>query len=399
MEVEKLWTKNFIIISIINLLLTTVIFLLLVTIAPYSVEKLDASTSLAGLISGIFIIGVLMGRLITGRFIQSIGSRKILFIGLFAFIFTTALYFIALNIPLLLITRLVHGFTLGIASTATGTIVAQIIPVARRGEGIGFFSLSSILATAIGPFLGILFLQLFSSYNVIFLLNLVLASSCLLIALMVKTSSVITSHKKDENQKKGVSIRDYLEFKTIPISIVAMLAGFSFSGIMSFISFYTEEIGLVKVGSIFFVIYATVILLSRPFTGRIMDQKGANIIIYPCLTLYAIGMLLFSQAQHGYTILLAAVLIGLGYGNFHSIAQAIAIKKVPVHRLGLATSTYFIFFDLGLGIGPYLIGSLVTITGYRGVYLTMVMVILLSIVLYYFLHGRKEKTLNHALSS
>jgi MFS family permease len=100
-------------------------------------------------------------------------------------------------------------------------------------------------------------------------------------------------------------------------------------------------------------------------------------------------MLLFSQANHGITLLLAGAMIGLGYGNFISCAQAISIKEVPPHRLGLATSTFFIFVDLGFGIGPYLLGSLVPFTGYRGLYLTMVVVILASIVLYYFLHRRK----------
>jgi MFS family permease len=81
--------------------------------------------------------------------------------------------------------------------------------------------------------------------------------------------------------------------------------------------------------------------------------------------------------------------MGLGYGNFLSCAQAISIKAIPHHRLGLATSTYFIFWELGFGVGPYLLGFLVPFTGYRGLYLMMVVMIIASIVLYYFLHGRK----------
>ncbi len=87
-------------------------------------------------------------------------------------------------------------------------------------------------------------------------------------------------------------------------------------------------------------------------------MKGANIVVYPCLFIFAIGMLLFSQADHGITLLLAGAIIGLGYGNFLSCAQAISIKEAPPHRLGLATATYFIFLDVGFGIGPYLFGFL-----------------------------------------
>jgi MFS family permease len=152
---------------------------------------------------------------------------------------------------------------------------------------------------------------------------------------------------------------------------------------------YTKQIRLEEAASFYFLVFAVTISLSRPFSGRLFDVKGANYVVYPCLAMYAIGMLLFSQASQGITLLSAGMIIGLGYGNFISCAQAISIKAVPPHRLGLATSTFFIFVDLGFGIGPYVLGFLVPFTGFRGLYLTMVFVILATIVLYHFLHGRR----------
>ena len=103
-------------------------------------------------------------------------------------------------------------------------------------------------------------------------------------------------------------------------------------------------------------------------------------------------MLLFSQANHGITLLLAGAMFGLGYGNYMSCSQAIAIQLTEPHRYGLAISTFFIFFDLGLGVGPFLLGFLVPFTGFRGLYLLMVVVILAGIVLYHFLQGRNVLT-------
>ena len=154
-------------------------------------------------------------------------------------------------------------------------------------------------------------------------------------------------------------------------------------------SLYSKQIHLVEAASLFFLVYAITSLVSRPFAGRLLDVKGANFVVYPCLFIFSIGMLLFSQANHGITLLLAGAIIGLGYGNFLSCAQAISIKEIPSHRLGLATSTFFIFIDLGFGVGPYLLGLLVPFTGYRGLYLMMTIVALATIPLYYFLHGRK----------
>ncbi|RKJ47353.1 MFS transporter, partial [Butyricicoccus sp. 1XD8-22] len=111
------------------------------------------------LVTGIFIIGTLIGRLVIGSSIDKIGRKKTLFIGLILYVITTSMYFIQVDINFLLITRLLHGITLGVASTATGTIVAQIIPTTRKGEGIGYYSMSATLATAIGPFIGLLMSQ------------------------------------------------------------------------------------------------------------------------------------------------------------------------------------------------------------------------------------------------
>ncbi|MER2010056.1 MAG: MFS transporter, partial [Psychrobacillus sp.] len=134
-------------------------------------------------------------------------------------------------------------------------------------------------------------------------------------------------------------------------------------------------------------------IFSRPFTGKLMDTRGANIVTYPGLVLFAIGMFLFSQATAGWMLLLAAALIGIGYGNFNSIAQSVAVKVTPPHRFGLATSTYFILYDIGLGVGPFLLGFVVPYSGYRPIFLSMVFLILICIPIYYLLHGRRDKEL------
>jgi MFS family permease len=391
MQKDKLWTKDFIIVSLINFMLTLVFFLLMVTIAPYAVEEFHASTSSAGLISSIFIIGALIGRLITGRYIQNVGSKKVMMIGLILVIITTGLYFAAISIPLLMINRLFHGIAVGIASTATGTIIAQIIPSTRRGEGIGYFSMSAILATSIGPFVGILLSQVVD-FKMIFLLNLIISVMILLVAFIVNAPTPLSTNAQVKKEK-GFMLSNFLELKAIPISIVVLTVGFGYSSVLSFITFYAKDIHLVEAASFFYLVYAIVILLSRPFSGPLMDAKGANIIIYPCLFIFAIGMYLLSQAEHGFTLLLASAIIGLGFGNFQSVAQTICIKVTETHRLGLATSTYYVFYDLGLGVGPYLIGFLIPVIGFRHLYVMMVFVILASIVLYYFLHGKKDKEL------
>lgn len=390
MNKEKLFTKEFIIISTINFLATLIFFLLMVTIAPYAKTEFNAATSTAGLVSSIFIIGSLFGRLGAGRFISQLGTKKVLWIGLITFSITSALYFAAFNIGILLVNRLLQGIAVGLIGTATGTMIAHILPATRKGEGIGYFSLSAVLATAIGPFIGILLMKIENGFQVMFGMNLVLSIVCIVFYALVKLNVPVlkTASKKEE---KGSLFSQFIEPKAVPISFIALIVGFSYSGVMSFLSFYAEEINLVGAASYFFLVYAIIIILSRPFTGKMMDMRGPNIIVYPCLALFAVGMLLFSQASAGWMLLLAAAFIGFGYGNFNSIAQTIAVKVTPPHRFGLATATYFIMFDIGLGFGPYILGFIAPVTGYRTIFFWMVAVIVVCLPLYYFLYGKKEK--------
>lgn len=99
----KLWTKDFTIVSTANFFLYLVFYLLLVTMAAYAVDQLNASESqAAGLVTGIFIIGTLIGRLFLGRLITTIGNKKMLYFGLIFFIITSLLYFVESGITFLL---------------------------------------------------------------------------------------------------------------------------------------------------------------------------------------------------------------------------------------------------------------------------------------------------------
>ncbi|WP_370223295.1 MFS transporter [Cytobacillus sp.] len=394
----KLWTKDFIIVSSVNFFLTLIFYLLMVTIAVFAVGYYSATTSQAGLVTGIFIIGTLIGRLYIGRAIDNIGRKKTLFIGLIFFTLTTLLYFVNAGIAFLLTTRFIHGIALGVASTATGTIAAQIIPAARKGEGIGYFSMSTTLATAVGPFIGLLMMQKVS-FQLIFAFCLAIGIIALITSFFLYVPATETSGVK----KQGFQISSFIEPKAVPIAFITLAIAFGYSGVLSFINFYAIEVDLVKAASFFFLIYSAAVLVSRPFTGRLMDLKGANYVMYPAFILFAAGMFVLSTANSSFTLLLAGALIGLGFGNMQSCTQAVAVKLTPAHRMGLATSTFFIFLDAGLGFGPYLLGFIIPITGYGSLYGIMAIFVLLSAILYYFLHGKKEsaalKKLNTSVSA
>lgn len=380
MTTNKIWTKDFINLSAMNFFLILVYFLLNATITTYAVSEFDATTEESGLIAGIFIIGALVGRIITGRLVL---SKKILMFGLFFFILTVLLYFLNLGIYFLMLTRFLNGISVGIATTVVGTVVALVIPNSRRGEGISYFAVSTALATGIGPFIGLLFTQN-GNYNLIFVFSLVLGCIILGTSFILNVPQV----PRESNVEKRSLFSTFIDYKTIPIAIILFIMTFSFSSILSYINLYATELNLVNTASFFFMVYTASVLISRPFTGRFVDRKGANIIMYPAIVLFGLGMILLSFTKSSMTLLLSGVMVGLGFGNMASITQTLAINQATPQRVGLATATYMIFY-LGNGFGPTVLGAIIPFTGYSGMYQILAVIIFLSLFLYYFLHGKK----------
>ncbi|MCG5104856.1 MFS transporter [Oceanobacillus alkalisoli] len=386
---EKLWTKDFIMVSTTNFLLFVSFYILMVTLAMYSIEQFNVSGSIAGLASSIFVLGAVLVRPVAGNLIATVGRKKLLIFGLALFLVMALVYFPVNTIAWMLLIRFVHGFAFGITTTATGTIAVDVIPPSRRGEGLGYFATSNNLAMAIGPFVGLITLQ-YLSQDMIFVITTGMSIIALVTALFMNVPEIESKYLEKEKRQKRFKLSDYFEGSALPISIFMLIVGVANSSILSFISTYAVEINLVDAASFFFVMYAVFLLLSRPVTGRMYDEKGENSVMYPSIALFGIGLVILSQASNGIFLLIAGAIIGVGFGTLQSSAQTIAVSTVPHQRVGLATATFFTFYDLGMGIGPFLLGYLIRVTGFRGLYLAMSVIAFLALPIYYFLHGRKK---------
>ena len=159
MSNSKLWTKDFLLGTFINFFLLFNYYLLMVIITAYSIEHFHVSHSIAGLTASIFIIGALVARFFSGKWIEQIGRKKMLLSGVLIELIMSITYFFINGIESLFIIRTLHGMAYGMASTAISTIVTSIVPKDRQGEGIGYYMLSITMGSAVGPFLGIFLIQ------------------------------------------------------------------------------------------------------------------------------------------------------------------------------------------------------------------------------------------------
>ena len=387
MSKPKLWTKDFISISFSNFFLFLAFYILLVTLPSYALDELHTSSSVAGLMTTIFLLSAIVSRPLAGQWLERAGNKKVLLTALVIFAGSSLLYFFPQTITGYLVVRLLHGIGFGMATTAVGTIVADIIPSSRRGEGMGYFVMSTNMAMVIGPFIGLLAIQQWGS-RILFILSVIVAIGSLVTGLSVKhTKSEVPSSIE---VLSSFSFRSLFEASAVPIAIVGGFMGIVYSALLSFVSIYASEIHLESIASLFFVVYAIVLLASRPFTGKWLDQYGPNVISFPCIALFAVGMFILSQSHSAVTFLLSAGMIGLGWGTLFPTFQTIAIQDAEPRKRGLATATFLSIYDTGIALGSLIVGIIAVKMEYSTLYFFCSFYILIGAVLYYFLHTRKR---------
>jgi predicted MFS family arabinose efflux permease len=386
MQQQTLWSRDFISICFSSFFIFMTFYILAVTLPSFVLENLKGSNQEIGLVMTVFVIGGVIFRPLTGLWFDELNRKKIIFFSLALFTLSSLLYLTIHSFYMLLALRIIHGVGFGIAATATSAIAIEIIPNQRKGEGIGYFSLFMSLAMVMGPFLG---LSILSHYNFT-----VLFAACCILSMLAFVCGMITripQHIPSLNRDRSWNWRRFIEPKAIPISLAGSVLAFSYGAISTFISVYAKTLGLEQIASYFFIVFAATILISRPFTGKILDRFGEHVLVYPGVILFVAGMLWLSQAHTAFIFLLTGGIIGLGFGALLPCFQTIAIKASPLHRRGLATGTYFVLFDIGYGLGSYILGIVAEQTSYAEMYLIASVIVACTGVLYYFLHHRKAR--------
>ncbi|MCG2623377.1 MFS transporter [Arthrobacter sp. I2-34] len=400
----RLWGRDFILAITTNLFISMVYYLLMTSMALYAVERFQASDSAAGFASSSFIVGAVVGRLFCGRLVDAVGRRRLLLAGLTLFTVLSWLYLPSGSLGMLLALRLLHGVAFAAGTTALSAAVQGLIPRARRSEGTGYYGLSTTLSTAVGPFLAV-WLSAGGHYDGIFWFCTASSIAALAIALVMRlpehrpAAGLPVPAPEDpagpapvparKSKARRFSLASIIDPSALPIATVALLGGFAYSGIVAFLISYTRAQGLESAAGLFFLVYAAAVLVSRLFVGRIQDRRGDNTVMYPVLAVFAVGMALLALEPSITTMVLSAVFAGLGFGAMMPSAQAIAVTAAGEARLGVATSTYYLMLDVGVGFGPVLLGAFLPLTGYAGMYATLCALVVLSIGVYHLVHGRK----------
>jgi MFS family permease len=375
---EKLWTGNFIILTICNLLLFLNLQMTLPTFPSYVKEAFHASNLTVSLVTSLFAVAAIISRVFAGEALQKGKRNQILFIGLCIAALSTAGYYWCGAVSSLLLLRVGFGVGFGMTSTTFPTMVSNIIPVKRIGEGMGYFGLSTSLAMSIGPMIGLALLGTFGFHTLVIaatLITLVIFPLAYSIRSLPSPRDQHTTAKMENKRGKIIDKKIVLPF------ILNFLLSVTYGGLLSFLALFGKEVHITNVGN-FFLINALAVLLIRPFSGRIFDRKGHIAVLIPGAVLVIIGLASLSYSTTMGHLMLSAVFYGLGFGTLQPSIQAWMIKEVSPGERGMANGMFINSIDLGVAVGSMLLGGIASAVGYMVMYRISALFMILFLVVY-----------------
>jgi MFS family permease len=229
---EQLWTRDFVVITLISLF-TFIGFQMLLPTLPVYAKHLGGSDTAAGLVVGIFTFSAVIIRPFTGYFLDVYGRKGILLMGLLIFTASVLAYIWAPSLLILLVFRFIHGLGWGLTSTASSTVATDVIPKSRLGEGMGYYGLSGTLSMALAPALGLYIISCFN-FNVLFLLSAGMLTVAIVLALTI-------NYHKPATTKPGFNL---IEKAALRPTIVVFFITMTYGAVVAFIALYAAQQGI-----------------------------------------------------------------------------------------------------------------------------------------------------------
>ena len=423
---NEIFTHDFIVLATINLAMFFG-FQMVTVGMPVYVSQLGADSFTVGIVTSIFTITAMLVRVFAGAILDRFGRIGTMISGIIVMACMVISYAIFPIIGVIIGLSVVHGLGWGLGSTATSTLAADIIPKKRFAEGMGYFAMTNAVASALAPALSIFLVQ---GPGALYMLGISAGFTVLALVLAIinakrlskasasaqnglppigRSEGVAGQNRQREtvavldSRPEGIAGQDsrsgtpsghgrrqegaaehpheqpaptskletFFERRALLPSLAMLLVNIAFGTITTFIALHAAEQDVPEI-TWYFVIYAITTVASRPLIGKIIDRtgyRGPSIFATLCT---AATMAVIGMSNSLPMFCLAGAIGGLGIGGAMSTFQAMAVATVPPWRRGVATSTYFVFFDLGIAIGSFVGGIVANAVGYTAMYMTMI---------------------------
>lgn len=352
----KVWSANFMIFFS---------FMLLTPLLPlYLADRFAADKEMIGLVLSGYTLTALLIRPFSGYLVDTFPRRTVLLVSYLLFALLFAGYLVAGSLLLFAVVRTLHGAPFGAATVSNSTVAIDVLHPKRRAEGIGYYGLSNNIATAISPTVALLIYGACQSYDVLFWIAFAVA----LFGLWINSTLQLRPREKVAN-KPPMSLDRFILLKGWSLGICMVGFAISYGILTTYLAIYgKEELGITSGSGFFFMLLSIGLILSRLAGGRtlrrglIRQNAAVGVSIALC------GYLLFALVHTPVGFYGAALVIGLGNGHLFPAFQTMFLNLATNDQRGTANSTFLVSWDIGIGIGILIGGSIAEHHGYHAAF-------------------------------
>lgn len=383
---DRLFTRDYIFVCIAAFMMSFSFFILVPTLPLYLKDTFGIGQALVGVVLSCYVVAVLSVRPMAG-FVADTLPRKSVYIISYAIFVASFLgyFFITQTLALFILLRVFHGFSFGMLTTAGNTLVIDVMPSSRRGEGLGYYGVTNNLAMAFGPMAG-LFIISSGNYTLLFLTSLITGTVGLILGAMVRAPR----RELKENVEFKLSADRFFLKEGIRACIAFMLLAIPYGMTTSYMALYAKSVGITHNAGLFFTVMAAGLIASRLHSGKQVDRGyiTETIRLGICIAfLGALGEASLAMAG-GESVTLAyvvyfvtAFLFGYGYGTMFPAYNTLFINLAPNSRRATANATYLTGWDVGIG-GGMLLGGYIAEYGYSYCYIFGAVLVLLALIFF-----------------
>ena len=398
-ERERLWSPLFVVI-VATTLCCFMVGQGLNSGTSVFIARMGGSAAFAGVLAAVFSAAAALARIVCGPLVDRAGRLRVMACGSILLLIGTLLPALNSNDAVFVVCRIVQGVGFSAATTASATAAADVLPLSRLGEGIGYYGLGQALAMSVGPALALFLVNTDPAANLylglagIAALGLTLTLCCRYERNPSRlpapstyrrlfderhcgggTRVVEESRYTDDASSTQKPPRDdrtdppdnttepaarglgrFFEFSALPGALPMLVLSPAFGFGIFFVGLYGTSLGVVNPG-LFYTLSAVSMIAVRLKSKSFMDRV-APLKIFAASTVCGLAgfALLLIAGSNDMAYYAAGILYGVCLGVSMPLNQSVAVKNTPAERWGAANALYLLASDVGIGISSVIWG-------------------------------------------
>ena len=272
-------------------------------------ESLGAGGALMGIVGGLMNICSLFCRPFVGNLADKISKYKVSFIGAALMTVASIGYIAAFDPVVVVLSRIVNGVGYACCSVCMSTWMSNLLPEDKIGSGMGIYGTMNALGMAVAPAIGVSLYQKLG-YRPAFVAAALFSAAIAVIIQFVQNKGEPSAASAGVHKKL-----ELIDVKVIPIAVIIMLFSIPYCATQSFLVTYIDARNLPVTVSLFFPLYAAILLLLRLTMRNLFDKKPFSFFIVLSSVSAFLSISVLAVMRHNFSMFFAAVFMAGGYGS------------------------------------------------------------------------------------